>query len=225
MKTILAFLGSAAIVAALAPAYAQSRTPSSSSSAAIAHSTADPAAAIARAKAIMALKLKDSDSARYVDLTVGHGEVCGWVNATNSFGGYAGYKPFVVMSTVAEIRDDDDVQQTFNNHYMFAEAWYRCHPEARTKLGSALVTSPKINIERQCDKLYKRTNDAAGGARCRTSQAEAKSWLASYPTADWIADICSREVRAEDSYLSGRICVVEHESQILFAAGPPASGL
>jgi len=204
---------------------ASAASPASASSAALRASAPDPAAAIAHAKAVMALKLKDPDSARYIDLIVRDKVVCGWVNAKNSFGGYVGYKPFFVMGANAEIRDDDDADQIFNNHYQFAEGWYRCHPEARTKLGDALVNLPNINIDRKCAKLSKFLNEAAGGGRCHEVEVNAKAWLASHPTADWIADACSRALRDDDSYNSGEICVVEHESRLLFVSGPPTSGL
>lgn len=52
----------------------------------------------AEKKAIAAVKaeLKDADSAKYRDLHAldDKGGICGWVNAKNSYGGYAGFSVF-----------------------------------------------------------------------------------------------------------------------------------
>lgn len=64
-----------------------------------------PAAVTARdmatAQAAIAYQLKDPDSAKFRDLTgystsAGDVILCGEVNGTNSFGGYAGFQPFFV---------------------------------------------------------------------------------------------------------------------------------
>ena len=51
-------------------------------------------------------KLKDADSAKFKDLTqtaaeaAGAWQLCGEVNAKNSYGAYNGYEPFLAMSFV-----------------------------------------------------------------------------------------------------------------------------
>jgi hypothetical protein len=66
------------------------------------------------AKKVVADTLKDPESARFSDLYAIAGEnakpgeyaVCGRVNAKNSYGGYVGYRPFLVMDTHVVIAGD-----------------------------------------------------------------------------------------------------------------------
>lgn len=49
----------------------------------------------AQAIEIVKAKLKDPDSAQFRDIKrMRDGNLCGWVNAKNSFGGYAGFAVF-----------------------------------------------------------------------------------------------------------------------------------
>lgn len=57
-------------------------------------------------KAAFEERLKDADSAKFKDLTqksseaAGSWQLCGEVNAKNSYGAYSGYEPFLAMSFV-----------------------------------------------------------------------------------------------------------------------------
>ncbi|WP_312183113.1 hypothetical protein [Massilia timonae] len=55
---------------------------------------------IARAKQSVIKDYKDPDSAKFRNIKVVSGSVCGEVNAKNSFGGYVGYKRFVSVAGV-----------------------------------------------------------------------------------------------------------------------------
>lgn len=222
MKTIFFAIALATIVATTATVYAQPVQMPASPTSTTAVGTDDAAAAIARAKSVMSLKLKDADSAHYVGLSVGHGIVCGWVNSRNSFGAYVGYKPFYVNRAVVEFRDDDS-DAVFNNHMTFAMMWYLCKPSDQKRLGDVLLKLPDINIARQCAKVRKFTHRTPAEDPCENAESDAEAWLASHPTADWIAEMCGRKLQDDDSYSSGRSCVLEQESSILFREGPPTT--
>lgn len=54
--------------------------------------------------------LRDPDSAKFKGVKeTGHYSFCGWVNAKNAFGGYAGYQPFYYDSEKAVILSEDDL--------------------------------------------------------------------------------------------------------------------
>jgi hypothetical protein len=55
---------------------------------------------ITRAKQSVTKDFKDPDSAKFRNVRVVRGSVCGEVNAKNSFGGYVGYKRFVSVAGV-----------------------------------------------------------------------------------------------------------------------------
>ena len=61
---------------------------------------------IAKAKTTAAYNLKDPDSAKFRDMTVIRGVVCGQINAKNSMGGYVGFKRFLVAKDSSLIDDD-----------------------------------------------------------------------------------------------------------------------
>lgn len=63
---------------------------------------------IARAKQSVTKDFKDPDSAKFRNIRVVRGSVCGEVNAKNSYGGYVGYKRFVsVAGVVAWVEGED----------------------------------------------------------------------------------------------------------------------
>lgn len=78
-----------------------------------------------KSKALWGLErsLKDPDSMQVENVVVhpdamnGEGAVCGWVNAKNAFGGYTGFKRFVVFGTVPVVDSDNE------NSSGFAAAW------------------------------------------------------------------------------------------------------
>ena len=71
--------------------------------------------------------LKDPDSAQFRDMTVvaptkinknQTGIVCGEVNSKNSFGGYTGFHPFIVISAIPMVQGED-------NYSTFRRLWNR----------------------------------------------------------------------------------------------------
>jgi hypothetical protein len=56
----------------------------------------------------LASKLKDSDSAKFLDLRKDSlGRICGQVNSKNSYGAYAGYSHFYVWNGLVVVDDED----------------------------------------------------------------------------------------------------------------------
>ncbi|TWG93604.1 hypothetical protein L599_001200000640 [Luteimonas sp. J16] len=78
----------------------------------MAASAADDEAAIAEAKSAVERQLRDPGSAQYRDVFVRPGKqgviVCGEVNAKNAYGGYVGFKPFMVAGTSVMLASDTD---------------------------------------------------------------------------------------------------------------------
>lgn len=80
----------------------------------LAQNSANYSAIVKQAKMLAAKDLRDPDSARFRNLgvyrwTTGKGgiAVCGDINGKNSFGGYVGYRGFVVYGGVAVIEEPD----------------------------------------------------------------------------------------------------------------------
>jgi hypothetical protein len=185
--------------------------------------TNDPG--IEQAKVILATKLKDGASARFLGVvhapskSGGAGIVCGWVNAKNSFGGYVGYKPFVVSGDTVMIRDES--QDQFNNKSIFDMYWFHgCFPDTNEQIGDTVVQLSKINIAKQCAKLRKSLPEPSNESHCEDTEARAQTWLQSHPTAKWIADHCAATGREYKSYNSAQMCVEGEEADIIFSRGP-----
>lgn len=184
---------------------------------------ADPA--IEQAKAAVVNKLKDPESAHFTDLVnrTDHHVVCGWVNAKNSFGGYVGFRPFVVSNDTATFRDDADAG-SLNNRGIFAIMWNLCRPLDAEVFGDAHVDLPTINVEKYCRRLSKLP---AGGAismpDCLRTEAEAQTRLQTHTTASWVAMRCAREARESRAYGLTQTCVREGEADIVFSRGPHAA--
>jgi hypothetical protein len=81
----------------------------------------DDVAVIARAKDIVSNEMKDPSSSQFKDIVVykyGPADVvCGTVNAKNVYGGYVGFRRFVVLGEVPSIRPAAfaDVQKAFDD--------------------------------------------------------------------------------------------------------------
>lgn len=58
---------------------------------------------VGAAKEVVSRELKDPASAEFRDVKVAGPAVCGQVNAKNSYGGYEGFRRFVVVNGVAWI--------------------------------------------------------------------------------------------------------------------------
>lgn len=69
---------------------------------------------IANAKTAVSYDLKDPDSAKFRNVRVIRGVVCGEINAKNALGAYTGFKRF--LSTVKASSIDDD-------HVTFQQLW------------------------------------------------------------------------------------------------------
>ncbi len=74
--------------------------------------------AIAAAKRIVTERLNDPESAKFGKIVARtNGVVCGYVNAKNAMGGYAGEKGFIVMAGKAWFETDSaDFGETWNKH-------------------------------------------------------------------------------------------------------------
>lgn len=74
--------------------------------------------AIAAAKRLVTERMKDPESAKFGRVVRREsGIVCGYVNAKNSMGGYAGEKGFIVMAGKAWLEADSaDFGDTWNKH-------------------------------------------------------------------------------------------------------------
>ncbi|HAG77581.1 MAG: hypothetical protein CMK96_02410 [Pseudomonas sp.] len=74
--------------------------------------------AIAAAKRAVTQRLNDPDSAKFGKVVRRpSGIVCGYVNAKNAMGGYAGEKGFIVMAGKAWLETDSaDFGETWNKH-------------------------------------------------------------------------------------------------------------
>ena len=74
--------------------------------------------AIAAAKRIVTERLNDPGSAKFGKVVArSSGVVCGYVNAKNAMGGYAGEKGFIVMAGKAWLETDSaDFGETWNKH-------------------------------------------------------------------------------------------------------------
>lgn len=66
----------------------------------------DDAAYAEEQKAIVAAKLRDPESARFRNLSLGLTGMCGEVNGKNAYGGYAGFRRFYVAGDHVNIDDD-----------------------------------------------------------------------------------------------------------------------
>jgi len=89
-------------------------------------SMADDQALIQQAEAAVAVQLKDPDSAKFTEVAIHNGAVCGLYNAKNSYGGYTGAAPFFYMDdeTVGAV-----IEPTVGSDPSTAEknAWYEFH--------------------------------------------------------------------------------------------------
>jgi len=74
--------------------------------------------AISTAKRVVAERLNDPESAKFGKVVARtSGIVCGYVNAKNAMGGYAGEKGFIVMAGKAWLETDSaDFGETWNKH-------------------------------------------------------------------------------------------------------------
>lgn len=74
--------------------------------------------AIAAAKRIVTERLNDPGSAKFGKVVArSSGVVCGYVNAKNAMGGYAGEKGFIVIAGKAWLETDSaDFGETWNKH-------------------------------------------------------------------------------------------------------------
>jgi len=74
--------------------------------------------AIATARRIVTERLNDPESAKFGKIVARtSGIVCGYVNAKNAMGGYAGEKGFIVMAGKAWLETDSaDFSETWNKH-------------------------------------------------------------------------------------------------------------
>jgi hypothetical protein len=62
--------------------------------------------------------LKDPDSARFRSEFVTHdGTVCGFVNAKNSYGGYGGFKRYIVETDRVTLDDDSGDSWKMDSHW------------------------------------------------------------------------------------------------------------
>ena len=178
---------------------------------------------IEAAKSRLAMKMKDPESVRFADV-VSHesgnsSTVCGWVNAKNSFGAYVGFKPFYVMDTIAEVRDDEEGM--FSNHGWFATLWRTCGLlPAGESFGKELVELPKLNSQKECAKRRKASEKPELYANCEQEDADAKAWLQSHTTSGLIALMCGRETRKYGSYSMGKTCVENREANAVIDRGP-----
>lgn len=81
------------------------------------------AAKVTAAKVFVANGLKDPDSAKFRNVKVKWGNVCGEVNAKNSYGGYVGYRRFYAI-------DGTDLHMEGSN--FIEEQWTTfCGPNAK----------------------------------------------------------------------------------------------
>ncbi|CAM5385783.1 hypothetical protein RLIN73S_02846 [Rhodanobacter lindaniclasticus] len=177
---------------------------------------------IEQAEAAVASKLKDPESAHFTDVTISDkgNLVCGWVNAKNSFGGYAGFRPFVVSGSYVQLRDEPNVGP-LNNRGIFAITWNACRPLGAEVFGSAHVDLPKINSAKYCKRLRKTLSRVSETSPdCERDEAEAQAWLQTHTTDAWVARDCAQKAREVRSYGTARSCVREGEADIVFQRGP-----
>jgi hypothetical protein len=175
--------------------------------------TNDPG--IEQAKVILATKLKDGASARFLGVvhapskSGGAGIVCGWVNARNSFGGYVGYKPFVVSGDTVMIRDES--QDQFNNKSTFDMYWFHgCFPDTNEQIGYTVVQLSKINIAKQCAKLRKSLPDPSNESHCEDTEARLKLGCNRTPRRNGLLTIAQRRA-ASTSRITQLRCVLREK--------------
>ncbi|QDC37100.1 hypothetical protein [Sphingobium fuliginis] len=85
-------------------------------------------------KAQVAAKMKDPESARFTHLKVHLAQLCGEVNAKNSFGGYEGAERFSVVDGSVQLRssaeraDDLTANTPAASHFIrqFDQDWQSC---------------------------------------------------------------------------------------------------
>lgn len=106
MRTALAITLIAATVAAHAAPKAKPVQPAKPDPIALAHE---------RVKDI----LKDPESARFrSEFVARDGAVCGFVNAKNSYGGYGGFKRYIVESDRVMLDNGDDESWKMDSHWI-----------------------------------------------------------------------------------------------------------
>jgi hypothetical protein len=183
-------------------------------------------AAATEAKTMMATKLFDAESARFLDVvrvvspeTGKTRIICGWVNAKNTFGGYVGFRPFFVAGDMVQVRDPDPDSADSYSNSLFSIMWDTCIPPTAERFGDDLVKLPKMNIDKYCASLRKYVKDPAN---CERDENESRDWLMSHPTASWIATRCNQKARESRSYGSTKGCVTNMEADIVFQRGPKA---
>ena len=88
---------------------------------------ADQAADLKAARAAVSRTLKDPSSARFEDVAARPGAVCGFVNAKNSMGGYAGRMLFVYVAADRAAYVLDPSSQAGPNWAAKAIAAYQGH--------------------------------------------------------------------------------------------------
>lgn len=71
-------------------------------------------------------ELKDPDSAKFKDVVVSQGAVCGLVNAKNAFGGYTGFGGFVVDAKTVALESSSGIFQIL---YSVLADKYQCKKE------------------------------------------------------------------------------------------------
>lgn len=73
-----------------------------------------------KAQEVVKESLKDPESAEFRNMN----GVCGEVNAKNSFGGYTGFKKFVIDVNASQLFIDPE-DATDSNYGKFNDAWFR----------------------------------------------------------------------------------------------------
>ncbi|WP_159975888.1 MULTISPECIES: hypothetical protein [unclassified Novosphingobium] len=89
-----------------------------------------------RAKAVIAGKLKDPESAKFTDVKVLFGTVCGMVNGRNSFGAYSGAERFAGNGSSTRLRSEAEnadsllsgtpAGESYRPTEWFDKSWDRC---------------------------------------------------------------------------------------------------
>ena len=98
--------------------------------------------------------LKDADSAQYREVTyrkrMGFSVLCGEVNAKNSFGGYSGYRPFLVIGSLVSIEPaSDSVKWARTYNKMCVDTDADDHPKGKDRPKAGSKTGLHRAAERQ----------------------------------------------------------------------------
>ncbi|QDH70866.1 hypothetical protein [Marilutibacter alkalisoli] len=165
---------------------------------------------VARAQESVKRELKDPSSAQFRDVARyrndGRDVLCGEVNAKNSYGGYVGFRSFLVVDDVAILRQDD-VAGPFDSVSVAM-----CQDKA--PVPRAPIRFEVGTVKESCDRIRQVSNDPKAEEQCYEQEPAAREWARDRHAEVQIAEKCNREGQVTGLYFMARVCVEREEASL-----------